>query len=166
MNKRGQDLSIGTLILIILGIAVLVILIIGFTSGWDFLISKFSIAPGQALESVAQSCLISGNNNLALDFCSFKEVKIDGKNQWLNCEDPRIEAANGNDYDNAKKPVCSALTGEGLKYTPNTFCEGRDDTDFVNNKECSGHATTGGSGSQTPPTQNPSGAAGEPIPPA
>jgi hypothetical protein len=134
MNKRGQDLSIGTLILIILGIAVLVILIIGFTSGWDFLISKFSIAPGQTLETLAQSCLISGNNALSLDFCSFKEVSIDGKDQWVNCEDPRINAANT--YDRTA-PDCTSLSGSdpSLRYTVERFCQDKIGK-IVNNAEC------------------------------
>jgi hypothetical protein len=130
MNKRGQDLSIGTLILIVLGIVVLVILVIGFTTGWDFLISKFSIAPGQTLETVAQSCKFSGEQKLSLDYCAFKEVKIDGKNQYINCEDGRIEAANAG-LDNP--PVCKDLDSG---YTVDEFCATKKPEVIVNNKAC------------------------------
>lgn len=34
-NKRGQGLSTNTIILLVLGIAILVVLILGFTMGWS-----------------------------------------------------------------------------------------------------------------------------------
>ena len=48
LNKKGQDLSIGTLILIVLGIVVLVLLILGFTLGWGNLWDRINIFGGGA----------------------------------------------------------------------------------------------------------------------
>jgi hypothetical protein len=41
-NKRGQEMTLGTIIAIVLGIAVLVLLIWGFTSGWSNLWEQIS----------------------------------------------------------------------------------------------------------------------------
>ena len=35
MNKKGQEMSVTAIILIILGLIVLVVLILGFTVGWS-----------------------------------------------------------------------------------------------------------------------------------
>ena len=42
MNKKGQNLTLGTIILIVLGIAVLVFLIFGFYTGWNNMWSKIT----------------------------------------------------------------------------------------------------------------------------
>ena len=60
MNKRGQDLTIGTLVLIVLGVVVLVLLIVGFTKGWGFIFDKFDSAPGKSLETTIQACNFAG----------------------------------------------------------------------------------------------------------
>jgi hypothetical protein len=66
-NKRGQDLSTGTIILIILGIAVLVILIIGFTTGWSFF--KNLISPTN-VDTVIQDCASACETSQQYSFCS------------------------------------------------------------------------------------------------
>jgi hypothetical protein len=66
-NKRGQDLSTSTIILIILGIAVLVILIIGFTTGWSFF--KNLISPTN-VDSIAQDCASACETSQQYSFCS------------------------------------------------------------------------------------------------
>lgn len=42
MNKKGQQMTLGTIIAIVLGIAVLVFLIFGFSTGWNNLWDKIS----------------------------------------------------------------------------------------------------------------------------
>ncbi|MDP4039375.1 MAG: hypothetical protein Q8P57_02240 [Candidatus Pacearchaeota archaeon] len=92
MEKKG-DVTITTIILIVLGLVVLVFLIVGSTKGFDFIFGKFDTAPGQALETVAQSCILAAQADLLVDFCSFKEVSIDGKNNFINCKDSRVDAS-------------------------------------------------------------------------
>ncbi|MBX4211920.1 hypothetical protein KW787_00490 [Candidatus Pacearchaeota archaeon] len=94
-DKRGQDLSITTLILIILGIVVLVFIILGFYMGWDYIFGKIGLAPGQSLETLAQSCKVSNEANLQLDFCQVKKTKIDGVTEYVNCMDPRLQGSIG-----------------------------------------------------------------------
>jgi hypothetical protein len=66
-NKRGQDLSTSTIILIILGIAVLVILIIGFTTGWSFF--KNMISPTN-VDATIQDCASVCETGQQYSFCS------------------------------------------------------------------------------------------------
>lgn len=79
-NKRGQDLSIGTLILIVLGIIVLVLLILGFTMGWDNLWGKINIFGGTATTAdVVTACKLAASSQDIYTFCE-KEFKIKEKN--------------------------------------------------------------------------------------
>ena len=94
MNKRGQDLSIGTLILIVLGIVVLVLLILGFSIGWGNLWEKINIFKGgSSIADVITACKLAIASGNSYDFCQdFKEIKVDGKKQYANCQDARIES--------------------------------------------------------------------------
>ncbi|MEK6846768.1 MAG: hypothetical protein AABY16_01230, partial [Nanoarchaeota archaeon] len=54
-NRKG-DVTITTVILIVLGLAVLVMLVIGFTKGWDFFFGIFDSGPSD-LQTVAKACI-------------------------------------------------------------------------------------------------------------
>ena len=88
MDKRGQELSVGTLILIVLGIVLLVLLILGFSLGWSNLWEKINIfSSSTSLESVVQKCSLAVTSNSLVSYCeSFSQVTIDGKKQYVNCE--------------------------------------------------------------------------------
>jgi hypothetical protein len=93
-NKRGQDLSIGTLILIVLGIVVLVLLILGFSMGWGNLWEKINIfgGGGSSIETVISACNLAITSNSHYSYCEdFKKIKIDGKTEYVNCQDGRIQ---------------------------------------------------------------------------
>ncbi len=93
MGRKGQEgMSLGTLLLVILGVVILVVLIVGFTKGFDFIFEKFNLLPGQSLQTVVESCNIAGELKLSADYCSeFKQIKVDGKTEYLNCEDSRVQ---------------------------------------------------------------------------
>ena len=75
-EKRGQALSINTIILLILGIIVLVFLILGFTLGWNK-ISPF-IKPSNNVKEIQQSCGVACSTNADYDYCYVKrELKTD-----------------------------------------------------------------------------------------
>ncbi len=95
LNKKGQDLSIGTLILIVLGIVVLVLLILGFSLGWDNLWEKINIFGGSSsVGDVVTQCSLSITQANTYDYCnSFKSIKIDGKTEYLNCQDDRVQGS-------------------------------------------------------------------------
>lgn len=83
-NKRGQGMSTNTIILLILGIVVLVVLILGFTMGWD------KIAPwisSNNVDTIVTSCEAACAINGAYDFCmAGRDLKAeDGKLKEVTC---------------------------------------------------------------------------------
>jgi len=89
-NKKAQELSIGTLVLIVLGVIVLVLLVLGFSMGWDTLFSKIGLIQGSDLTTMMDACKLAVTTQSAASYCEFKGVKVDGKKEFLNCEDSRI----------------------------------------------------------------------------
>ena len=71
-NKKGAQLAIGTIIMIILGLVVLVVVIYGFTVGWGNVTDKlFGITGGDVnVQSVIQSCELSCSIGSSYDFCT------------------------------------------------------------------------------------------------
>jgi hypothetical protein len=83
-NKKGQEgITIGTLLLIVLGVVVVVVLIIGFTKGFGFIFGKQEILPLQQTQAIAKSCELSATNALAIDFCA--ELKMASKGNYVTC---------------------------------------------------------------------------------
>lgn len=76
LDKRGQGLSTNAIILIILGVVVLVILVVGFTLGWD------KIAPflqTNNVETIKSSCTSACATGSTYGFCSQERtLKADG----------------------------------------------------------------------------------------
>ena len=67
MNERGQGMSISTVILLILGLVILVVLILGFTLGWNKVVPFISTSN---LNSLSTQCSAACTTNSAYDFCS------------------------------------------------------------------------------------------------
>ncbi len=86
-NKKG-DVTISTIILIVLGLAVLVLVIIGFTKGWGFLFGIFDVTPSnlQQLSLACEGAASVGYN----DFCRYRLMDISGKDELVNCLHPLI----------------------------------------------------------------------------
>jgi hypothetical protein len=94
-NKRGQGLPVNAIILIILGVVLLVMLIIGFTLGWD------KLAPwigGDNVEDVVSSCGVACSTGGKYAYCT-QERKL---------TDPE-----GNEYN---KVTCQYLAEKKDKY--------------------------------------------------
>lgn len=70
-NKKGQELSTNTIILIILGLAILVVLILGFSTGWKFF--KNIISPTN-VDSVIEECGSVCGLNQKYSFCSAEKT--------------------------------------------------------------------------------------------
>lgn len=90
LNKRGQELSIGTLVLIVLGIIVLVLLVLGFSIGWDNLFRKIGIFQGNDIASVVTACNVAVSSQSQASYCEFKKINVDGETEYVNCEDGRV----------------------------------------------------------------------------
>jgi len=91
LNKKGQDLSIGTLILIVLGVIVLVLLVLGFSIGWSNLFEKINIFSGSSLGDVRTACNLAITSQNTYDYCqNFKKIKVNSQTEYVNCQDTRI----------------------------------------------------------------------------
>jgi hypothetical protein len=78
INKKAQGMSTSTIILLILGLVILVVLILGFTMGWNKLVPFLS---SNNIETIKNSCGIACSTGSQFEFCSvLREVK-DGMNK-------------------------------------------------------------------------------------
>ena len=90
-NKKGQEMSVATLVLIVIGIALLVMIILGFTLGWQNLWNKINLFQGGSVEDVISSCKIAATTDAAFSYCNeFKQVTINNQKQYVNCQFPAV----------------------------------------------------------------------------
>jgi len=87
IDKKGQSegTGLGTILALIVGVVAVIIIIIGLTQGWGFIFDKLGFLPDD-LNSAAVACAnYAGEESLALSYCQYRELTIDGKKQWVNC---------------------------------------------------------------------------------
>jgi hypothetical protein len=128
-NNKGQDLSTSTIILIILGIAVLVILIIGFTTGWSFF--KNLISPTN-VDATIQDCASACETSQSYSFCSGERTLRVNEEKFSVKTSCYILAnvASFSKYGIQKCPsidcsvTCEQLSIDGKKGTPAASVEG------------------------------------------
>lgn len=89
-SRRGQGMPIEVVVGLILAVLVLVVVLLGFIKGWDWVFGKFDLLPGQSLETIAQGCNAAAQAGLYVDYCAFKKIKLEGKTQYVNCLDERL----------------------------------------------------------------------------
>ena len=132
-SKRGQEgITIGTLLLIVLGIAVVVVIILGATGGLNFIFDKFRAAPLQSLQAAVTSCNLAGERELRADYCStFREVELDGKNQFVTC-----------DYLETRGQLDATFDCGTTTVDLEVYCFGKDADVVVNGQTCE-EITTG-----------------------
>lgn len=71
MKTKAQSMGTNTIILLILGLVVLVILIIGFTSGWD---KVFPFIGGGNVDKITSSCSAACVTGSTYDYCSVQRT--------------------------------------------------------------------------------------------
>ena len=71
-NKKGQQMTLGTIIAIVLGLVVLVFLIFGFSTGWSNMWEKITGFGGGNVnvETVKTSCALACSKAVKYDFCT------------------------------------------------------------------------------------------------
>jgi len=84
-SKKGQGLPISTLILMIIGGVVLISVIIGFTTGWGYIFGKLGMLPDD-LTTAALACSNYASPDLKLSYCEYRELRIEGKKGYYNCD--------------------------------------------------------------------------------
>lgn len=113
MNKRGQEIAWGTIIigLIIIVVAVLIIL---FVSGYFDRFGAVGEAIPEGLAAAAQGCRLAVQGGSVTSFCyEFKEVSDD---EFVNCADSRI-------LDELNKEGVQPLTCDPVIVTSSSIAE-------------------------------------------
>lgn len=90
MNKKGAEMAIGTIVVIVLALVVLVILVYGFSSGWSNLWDKITGFGGGEVnvQTHVQSCTVACSTNNVYGWCSqVRKVIFEegGEDQPLMC---------------------------------------------------------------------------------
>ena len=89
MNKKGMELAISTLILIVLGIAILIALIFSITGGFDkFKSSTNPFLDSNEAQAVKIACQNACNNNVKITYCC-NQYEVGDLN--LFCNDSKLE---------------------------------------------------------------------------
>jgi hypothetical protein len=105
MNKRGFELAISTLVVIIIGALVLGVLIYGFTYGWENFWNTITAFSGgkDNVQSVINACEISCSAENKYDYCSLKRTIIASGNK---------ETRTCNELENLYELNCPAINCE------------------------------------------------------
>lgn len=99
-NRKAQGLSVNAIILIILGLVILVVLIIGFTSGWK----SFSfLKKSNNVDDLTKICQLSCDTQSEFGYCT--------SNKKLSIED--VNARPGV-YEDGKEYTCDYLVKNDL----------------------------------------------------
>lgn len=88
-NKRGMELAISTIILLILGVIVLISLISIVVMGWNDFKTEISAVLGSDMAKAQRNCKIQCETGNSVDFCADKTVGT----ETLKCTDTRIKPA-------------------------------------------------------------------------
>ncbi|MBR9705463.1 hypothetical protein GOV14_00345 [Candidatus Pacearchaeota archaeon] len=88
-NKKGAEMTIGTIVIIILALVVLVVLIVGFTMGWGNFWSKMTsfIGGSSNIDTTIQACKTYCTTEAMNSFCKEdRAVKGEGMNGLIDSE--------------------------------------------------------------------------------
>jgi len=83
MEKRAQGLSINAVILIILGLAVLIVLALGFTQGWNKILPWIS-GEKNNVDTIYRACETACGSESLYNYCSVKREIGDGISTYKN----------------------------------------------------------------------------------
>ena len=103
-NKRGQEMSITTLMLIVLGVIVVVVVIMAVSGVFGPIFSGLKLAPS-GLGTLVKACDGYVQIDSKTDYCTFRDVTIDGKTEYLSCADSRVQE--GMDQTLAGRLTCN-----------------------------------------------------------
>jgi hypothetical protein len=73
MNKKGAEMTIGTLVVIILVLVVLVVVLFGFSSGWSNLWGKVTgifFPTKENVQNIIDGCKVSCSSGSEYDYCN------------------------------------------------------------------------------------------------
>ena len=88
MNKKGQELSITTLVLLVLAVIILVVVVLGFTKGWNYIFDKIGLLPNDLEAAVSACTTYAGSESQRISYCQFddRDYRFEGTKQYANCD--------------------------------------------------------------------------------
>lgn len=137
MDKKGQEgMSITTIMGLIIAIVVLIVIVLGFTKGTDWIFDKLGLLPND-LNSATEVCkTYADSDTLVISYCQYRELTIEGKKQFMNCDHVHGAAGrvlgadkvgyNTQDCSVKEKEFCIQLKSEkGNNYKEDTIVNGQ-----------------------------------------
>ena len=112
LNKKGESgpTSLGTVLTIVLGLAVVVLLIFGFSTNWKFFSSSVSGRIGTSnADAIVSGCQLACDTAAKGDYCSNPRTLKFG-------DERNITLSNGTKLERQKEitGTCKELSGHGL----------------------------------------------------
>lgn len=147
VNQRAQNLTLGTILLMLLGVVVVVILIWGFSSGWSNLWDKITGYGGSSnVDTIKNACALACSSSQKYAFCEdVRNVKKgDGSTVKGSCatlSSVGVASCSGISCDNNKLPKkCGEGDYTSLKWTDQGCESGTDKTSEIGDSQ--GHDTS------------------------
>jgi hypothetical protein len=105
-DKRGQGMQINTVIMIVLGLALLIILILGFTVGWNKFLPWLST---DNIQTVVTQCQVACTTNSQYGFCTQKRTVNDGETD-IALDVTCAQLSSDAQYSSIGVTTCSQIT--------------------------------------------------------
>ena len=129
INTKGQQFSIATLLAIVVGVAVVVIVILGFTGTFDFIFEKKDVLPGQQLQAIVESCKVAAGSSLTIDYCG--DIKKESDDRYVTCTFGIVKDNLG--ISEADLPKCNSASMKSLVTENCAVVAGRNKDITINN---------------------------------
>ena|SRR3989338_1620668 len=135
MNKKGQEMSLTTILLIVLGLVVVVVIILAVSGFFGPIFAGLKLAPS-GLATLVKACNGYVQIDSKTDYCTFRSTTIDSKTEYLNCEDDRVQK----DMDSTLTGKISSCGASAIKDKCAELVRGSTGNAVVNQKPCSDFA--------------------------
>lgn len=128
-------MSITTIMGLIIAIVVLIVIVLGFTKGTNWIFDKLGLLPND-LNAATEACkTYADSDTLAISYCQYRELTIEGKKQYMNCDHVLAAAGrvlgedkvgyNTQDCSVKEKEFCEQLRSEKeINYKEDTVVNG------------------------------------------
>ncbi len=139
-DKKGAEMTIGTIVIIVLALIVLVVLIVGFTGGWGNLWGRISafFTGSNNVDSIVSACNVACSTNAKYDYCErTREIKYgEGETATVTCESLEAGKKHAGKIGSAKVE-CQEITCDKTKCDGTaTACTGLDETKCSTQQGC------------------------------
>lgn len=146
IGKRGQrEVSLGTFLLLILGVGGLILVGYGFYNYWSKIDNVSGVLPSE-VEAAAQGCKIAATGNLVTAFCDdFKELKMEnGGTHYMTCDYLKTQYSTDIGEFDVTKCTSGSVTERGTSKCGNLTASQKEKA-MANGVSCEGNAasTTG-----------------------